>query len=570
MGAITPPVVKARKNSTGTVFIRPRINIIEGSGVTVTMADDATDNEIDITIATAGGAGDMVLADVQIVTGAKTFGTIGGAVDKFVLAGSTSGSSVLNASAVAGSTTMTLPTASTTLVGTDTTDTLTNKTLTSPTLTTPALGVATATSINVLELRAVSADLNTFVGILAGDKSSAGNAIRNTFLGDKAGRGPGPGTYSGSYNVGVGASSFLNITSGSSNTGIGHESLKALSSGADNTAVGESSLGGVTSGSSNCAVGVLSLRDNTGNNNVAIGYGSSRLNTSASNNTAIGFESLRANTTAPNNTATGSSSLRANTFGSQNVSIGKDSLLLQSFANSNTIWATNNTAVGFEALRANQPTSSSNGYRNTAVGASALRANTTGLGGTGIGRDALLNVTTGSSNTALGHNTGLGITTGENNTILGANVTGLSSSLNNNIILANGTGAIKAQHNDAGWTLTGSVVSTAGEFNLKTLTELGDADATLTASQLTGGLFTITPTEARTLTTGTAADIIANMAGSVDNSHFEFTIVNLAAFNVTLALGVDVTLVGKVILNDVSGTWRVRRLTSTTVAMYRM
>jgi hypothetical protein len=36
--------------------------------------------------------------------------------------------------------TVTLPNATTTLVGTDTTDTLTNKTLTSPTLTTPALG----------------------------------------------------------------------------------------------------------------------------------------------------------------------------------------------------------------------------------------------------------------------------------------------------------------------------------------------------------------------------------------------------------------------------------------------
>ena len=74
------------------------------------------------------GSGDMVLADIQTVTGAKTFGTIGGAVGKFILAGSTSGSTILNAAAVAGSTTVTLPGATDTLMGKATTDEMTNKT----------------------------------------------------------------------------------------------------------------------------------------------------------------------------------------------------------------------------------------------------------------------------------------------------------------------------------------------------------------------------------------------------------------------------------------------------------
>jgi hypothetical protein len=54
--------------------------------------------------------------------------------------GSTSGTTTLQATAVAGTTTLTLPAATDTLVGKATTDTLTNKTLTSPVLTTPALG----------------------------------------------------------------------------------------------------------------------------------------------------------------------------------------------------------------------------------------------------------------------------------------------------------------------------------------------------------------------------------------------------------------------------------------------
>jgi hypothetical protein len=55
-------------------------------------------------------------------------------------AGSTSGTTTVQATAVAGTTTLTLPAATDTLVGKATTDTLTNKTLTSPTLVTPALG----------------------------------------------------------------------------------------------------------------------------------------------------------------------------------------------------------------------------------------------------------------------------------------------------------------------------------------------------------------------------------------------------------------------------------------------
>ena len=69
------------------------------------------------------GSGDMLLGTVQTVTAAKTFNS-----GTLKYAGSTSGTTILNATAVAGTTTLVLPAADDTLVGKATTDTLTNKT----------------------------------------------------------------------------------------------------------------------------------------------------------------------------------------------------------------------------------------------------------------------------------------------------------------------------------------------------------------------------------------------------------------------------------------------------------
>lgn len=48
-----------RKNSTGSIYTRHRLNLIEGSNVTLTFNDDAGNDEVDVTISAAGGGGTM-------------------------------------------------------------------------------------------------------------------------------------------------------------------------------------------------------------------------------------------------------------------------------------------------------------------------------------------------------------------------------------------------------------------------------------------------------------------------------------------------------------------------------
>jgi hypothetical protein len=93
----------------------------------------------------APGAGDMVLNVDQTITGIKTFGQPGN-VGKLVLAGNTSGTTILNGPSAGLGGTVVLPLTGTlaTLAGTET---LSNKTLTSPTLTDPSIGAAVGTTL---------------------------------------------------------------------------------------------------------------------------------------------------------------------------------------------------------------------------------------------------------------------------------------------------------------------------------------------------------------------------------------------------------------------------------------
>lgn len=111
---------------------------------------------------------------------------------------------------------------------------------------------------------------------------------------------------------------------------------------------------------------------------------------------------------------------------------------------------------------------------------------------------------------------------------------------------------------------------TQPKMKTKSVVALADSAVTLTATQMIdSGIFTITPTAARALTTDTAANLVADMTGYQVGSYFEFTIVNNAAFAVTLTAGTGITLVGVAVINNVSGTWLARIDSATGITMYR-
>lgn len=70
--------VDVRRNSTGTVYSRRRINFIAGANITLAMADDAVDNEVDVTIDAAGASG---YTDEQAQDAVGTILTDSGSVD---------------------------------------------------------------------------------------------------------------------------------------------------------------------------------------------------------------------------------------------------------------------------------------------------------------------------------------------------------------------------------------------------------------------------------------------------------------------------------------------------------
>lgn len=103
-------------------------------------------------------------------------------VASFAFSGSTSGATTVQASAIAGSTTLTLPAATDTLVGRATTDTLTNKTINGSTLNTSGLVSPTITGGTNATSVLISPEERTTVAAIAATGTIAFDALTQSVL----------------------------------------------------------------------------------------------------------------------------------------------------------------------------------------------------------------------------------------------------------------------------------------------------------------------------------------------------------------------------------------------------
>jgi hypothetical protein len=166
--ATSSPILTANRALTFNMNDADRTFNLAG-GITIAAGGFATAGGNSTTLTTTGSTNVtlplsgvlMTLGNNETVTGVKTFGAAGN-VGKLVVAGNTSGSTILNATATASGT-LTLPAATDTLVGKATTDTFTNKTFNS-----------TGTG-NVLQVSGVTVSAGQYPGEPTTGNATSGN-----------------------------------------------------------------------------------------------------------------------------------------------------------------------------------------------------------------------------------------------------------------------------------------------------------------------------------------------------------------------------------------------------------
>jgi hypothetical protein len=99
------------------------------------------------------------------------------------------------------------------------------------------------------------------------------------------------------------------------------------------------------------------------------------------------------------------------------------------------------------------------------------------------------------------------------------------------------------------------------------------ADVTVTAAQLSNGLFTVDPAADITATLPTVALLEADVSSAAKvNSAFDFAVVNIdAGFQVTFAVGTGWTIIGDaIVLESTSAQFRARKTGDGTWTLYRI
>lgn len=208
----------------------------------------------------------------------------------------------------------------------------------------------------------------------------------------KGGTLPALGTQTGHgwNNVAVGDTALRDCTEGYENLAIGASCLQQTTIGKWNVAVGHASQILATDGECNISLGAYALVTNFGSNNLAIGWAALEAQVTGSN-IAIGHMAMNANVTGTLNTAVGPEALMRLKSGKYNVSMGLGTL-------TNLVSGENNTGIGSYALSSAQGAATN----NTAVGRDALLLLTTGNGNTALGTRALSELRTFSNCTGIG------------------------------------------------------------------------------------------------------------------------------------------------------------------------
>lgn len=256
--------------------------------------------------------------------------------------------------------------------------------------------------------------------------------------------------------VGINSITFANGATLSGATGIGSTVTVDIELNVNGLHIGRGANGSVgysTLGSGQIAANIVLGAGNilgqftgiaTGGGTPAIGIGNSvlinytGLGTEAPfGNTAIGHEALLHVTTGGGNYAIGRASQFSQKTGNNNISIGDATMIACGIDQSVLLYGgpeseqvNDNIAIGGAALFRARSSS------NTAIGRAALLFATTGEGNnTALGYEALRAVTTGGRNTGVGNSAGTTITTGFNNTCIGFNAAVSVATTSNQIVL---------------------------------------------------------------------------------------------------------------------------------------